>query len=258
MLKRNRPRLHDVACKSTDQIMPGITGLLPHGLAWDAGRQPGSTMWRYFRSWASFLTLFEARLCQLSREMFCREAQETANQWNLDYDVPGDCVAFDACVKKTWVGGGDCAYFVDLLDQHGWTVSKCESLSNDDVAFANCAYAGCAFTGPTATVLPNGSNLGAPLGELDQHDSGGWHREHMGPEAQPMPYVGLAHHWVVEIDLSLSPAWTSQVVDAEASAAGCAYAGCATACSPDPSGALCLLELVRPAHTVVVPKFINA
>lgn len=259
MTKRSHnPRLHDIACDDRNRIFSGIRGLLPQGLVWDAIQRPGSIMWSYFFAWAVSFELMEERICQLSQEIYCREAVETTDLWDLDYGIPDDCLALTACERKVWRGGADCAYFTTLLARHGWHVTDCESLSNDGFAFAGCAYAGCSTTGPSAEIFAPGSNLGQGLlAPNDRYRDGGFYRENTGPDAVLARWVGQAFHWKITIDLSLSPAWSGQMIDAEQSMAGCAEAGCATACSPDPSGAICLLELVKPAHTRVVVQFVN-
>jgi uncharacterized protein YmfQ (DUF2313 family) len=228
------------------------------GLVWDAIDRVGSTMWAYFFAFAISMELLEERLCQLSQEIYCREAIETTDLWNLDYGVPDDCIGLLACEKKVWKGGATCDYFSSILNAHGWHVSDCVSLDNRDVAFAGCAYAGCAYTGPRHEVFEAGSNLGeGALADNDFYRVGGLHREYIGDEWVILPYVGKAFTWVLTIDLSQSASWTEIIESNPPSAAGCAYAGCAYACSPNPDQVICLIEKLKPAHTKAIVKFIN-
>ena len=164
-------------CPTFEETRAGLLALLPRGRAWqsniggpepyhDAAFDPrafdaesfdtedrsGSVL---FRFWSAVSVVFDyahQRLCALQLEMFCATANETRDQWLVEYGLPDPCDPFpDLCAKVRAIGGARCDYFRNIAAAAGWSID-CTDTSYICGARAGCARAGCAKPGNAHSV----------------------------------------------------------------------------------------------------------
>ena len=151
----------DTWCPSTtDEVLPSVLGLLPHGPAWEASQVKGTVMNMFWRSVAAALAYLHLRLCAYVPEFFCATVVESRDQWNAEYGIGIDSCdpyGYSLCAKETTLGTSTCAGFVALALASGWAIT-CSTGNGDD------HIAGCFSVGCSSLTLPepyaDGSNLG--------------------------------------------------------------------------------------------------
>ena len=98
----------DTWCPSTtDEVLPSVLGLLPHGPAWEASQVKGTVMNMFWRSVAAALAYLHLRLCAYVPEFFCATVVESRDQWNAEYGIGIDSCdpyGYSLCAKETTLG----------------------------------------------------------------------------------------------------------------------------------------------------------
>lgn len=313
---------------STDDVLPGLLGLLPRGRAWQSADVPGTKSNSFWRSFASVLGFTNERICALLAEMNCSTILETAPEWMADYGLPDECDPYgdNLCLKVVAVGDPRCAEYVTVAARSGFVIS-CEDTSDTPIPVVGCMMVGCTPLGPTPEPFV-GSNLGSEVlyacdygkaiahpepeyWEDDQHKSTcrvpgstlGVSQIGPGccftvgyfefpPEPQPtniaalcaseqrvffydcvgspaintltlpcdstgkfFAYTGHAYHFKITIHLddtaALQAAMNIPTLTTEWSQAGCFQVGCNQLAGPSFQAAICALDLIKPAHTVI-------
>jgi hypothetical protein len=210
------------------------------------------------------------RLCAYWKEFYCNTAVESIDQWLLDYGLPDPCDPYgdNLCAKVTAVGGQSCETFVNLAQSTGWVIS-CENMVDViNEAYAGNMIAGCAQCSTTpilsssvqpATISPGSATAAGPNTISFGTTTG------VAPPAIPAAdstgnYAswGQSFTWLVTLSLSESFALQGDtyVSSTPVSNAGNIIAGCTPLCSDDdpPPTALCWLEQIAPAHTILAVK----
>ncbi|TBW33347.1 hypothetical protein EYW49_20525 [Siculibacillus lacustris] len=138
-------------CPSLDEVHASLLASLPRGRAWP--RTPGSVLWRFWRGVADVFTQANDRLCSWQAEFFCRTADESLDDWWIDYGLPDGCDPFpDLCSKVVGSTGGRCVDLQALAARAGWSIS----CVRDQTVGAGCFQAGCSSAGngvPMATIV---------------------------------------------------------------------------------------------------------
>jgi len=135
-------------CPTRDETLAALLALLPRGRAWqsnlggpepyrdaafsagsfdpaayDAKPTSGSVMYRFWSAVAGVIDFAHQRLCALALEMFCATANETRDQWMIEYGLPDPCDAYpDLCTKVAATGGTRCEYFAVIASRAGWAI----------------------------------------------------------------------------------------------------------------------------------------
>lgn len=258
---------------TTDEVLPSILGLLPHGPAWEASQAKGTVMNQFWRSISASLAYIHLRLCAYVPEFFCATVVESLDQWDAEYGIGIDSCdpyGYSLCAKETTLGTTTCAGFIALALASGWVITCSTDTSYEHIV-------GCFSVGCSSLTLPepyaDGSNLG--WGSMP------------GDCTVPSPVAATTFPCAqVSNDLILCPATNGcagsfgfrangdefiwrVTVDLPASflLQGIAYAapvqpfisnvgnivvGCTPICTPLESAfALCFLESIKPAQTTI-------
>lgn len=201
---------------------------------WEGVAVAGTNMNKFWLAVATPLAWTYAWLCDFMKEFFCATAAQTLDQWMLDYGLPDDCDGdgLSLCNKVGMRGGQDCATFVQIARDAGWVID-CENMQPMYNPYAGALQAGCTGLGPAATHTQT-------------------------PDGKTVWDYGACFYWRVTVYLGASlvlqgkppaPANVPPQNDA-----GSFLVGATQLCGPNLSAStvLCLLDKVKPAHTILV------
>lgn len=259
-------------CPTTaEEALPAVLGLLPPGPAWDGARVDGTISNMFWRAVANLTSFVYVRLNAFWREFYCHTANESLDQWRLDYGLPDECDAYGSnlCSKVTAEGGQSCEVFVALARDVGWAIT-CEDVSLPEPV-AGCFQVGCTPLGPTPVpkgVLPGVVTVAEAMALVNTSDAPS------GPDTillavpgqnepaivvDPEPHsrfwsYGHGHVWRVTVDLRAS--MVLQGVEysyTPISNAGNLVVGCTSLCSTSETLEFlkCYFRRIKPAHTVL-------